>query len=312
MIGGGGMARGKAPRTISCYICGRGYGLSSIEVRLFQQLQRPQATLAWWAQQVQNVFLFLQIHVPQCKKKFIAQQKLLAPHERKALPKAPPGWGGAPAEAAPEQPIPAASRPSTGGGGGGGGSDWSAMTDEQIAAMNAASNHAFETQAMSKCENCGRTFLQDRLPVHQRSCRPGKPAASVQKFIQRGQAGGGGAHGVVASPITRRPNTTHGSRSSPREPSSLSSTSAVQYPAAQDIQAALQDAAPAQHARAAAPAAQDVPGRLVELEGVVADMARNLQQLTKDMGKALQQMAELRAQVAPGNSAAPAHSLPNI
>ena len=262
----------------------------------------------------------MQIHVPQCKKKFVAQQKLLAPHERKALPKAPPGWGGAPVAAAPEQSLPT-TRPGTGGsgaaggaGGAGGNQDWANMTDAQIQAMNAASNHAFETQAMSKCENCGRTFLQDRLPIHQRSCRPGNEAASVQKFIQRGKAGGGGAHGVISSPITRRPNTTHGSRGgSPRQASSLSSTAGAQYPGPADIQAALQEAAPAQFVRAApALPAEDVPGRLVELEGVVADMARNLQQLTKDMGKALQQMAELRAQVAPAKSGAPANSLPSI
>jgi len=187
------------------------------------------------------------------------------------------------------------------------------MSDAQIAAMNAASNHAFETQAMSKCENCGRTFLQERLAIHHRSCRPGNPAASVEKFIRRGQAGGGGAHGLVASPIIRRPNTTQGSRGSPRQTSSLSSTSTPQYPGTQDIQAALQEAAPHQPVYAASAArAEDVPGRLVELEGVVADMARNLQQLTKDMGKALQQMAELRAQVAPGKSGAPANSLPSI
>ncbi|KAK3610253.1 hypothetical protein CHS0354_022316 [Potamilus streckersoni] len=31
------------------------------------------------------------------------------------------------------------------------------------------------------CENCGRTFLPDRLPVHQRSCKPGKPVQSQVK-----------------------------------------------------------------------------------------------------------------------------------
>ena len=24
------------------------------------------------------------------------------------------------------------------------------------------------------CENCGRTFAPDRLPIHQRGCKPGK------------------------------------------------------------------------------------------------------------------------------------------
>jgi hypothetical protein len=258
----------------------------------------------------------LQIHVPQCKKKFIAQQKLQAPQDRKALPKTPPGWGGAPLPSPVAEQLPT-SRPSTGAGGSvGGAPDWTQMSDAQIAAMNAAANETFTTQAMSKCENCGRTFLQERLAIHHRSCTPGTPAASVQKFIQRGQAGGGGAHGVITSPITqRRPNTTQGFRGSPRQSRSLSSTAGAPpqaaapqatYPEPQAIQAALQASLP--HVAASMPT-EDVSGRLVELECVVADMARSLQRLTVDMGRALQQMAELRAQVVPGK---PASSLPQI
>ena len=31
------------------------------------------------------------------------------------------------------------------------------------------------------CENCGRTFNPDRLPVHQKSCKPGKPLKPLRK-----------------------------------------------------------------------------------------------------------------------------------
>nr|CCC54274.1 conserved hypothetical protein, fragment [Trypanosoma vivax Y486] len=33
----------------------------------------------------------------------------------------------------------------------------------------------FNNNMLLKCDNCGRTFLPDRLEVHQRSCKPGKP-----------------------------------------------------------------------------------------------------------------------------------------
>ncbi|KEG12458.1 hypothetical protein DQ04_01701090 [Trypanosoma grayi] len=36
----------------------------------------------------------------------------------------------------------------------------------------------FNTNMLLKCENCGRTFLPDRLEVHQRSCKPGSSGAS--------------------------------------------------------------------------------------------------------------------------------------
>ena len=38
---------------------------------------------------------------------------------------------------------------------------------------NAFSN--FDTQAMVPCQNCKRTFLADRLEIHARSCKAGKP-----------------------------------------------------------------------------------------------------------------------------------------
>lgn len=36
---------------------------------------------------------------------------------------------------------------------------------------------------MKHCPNCGRTFLEDRLPVHLRSCKPDNPHKSVKKEI---------------------------------------------------------------------------------------------------------------------------------
>ena len=42
-----------------------------------------------------------------------------------------------------------------------------------------ANEAAYESysQSLVPCENCGRTFLPDRLEVHLRSCRPGKTSS---------------------------------------------------------------------------------------------------------------------------------------
>ena len=45
------------------------------------------------------------------------------------------------------------------------------MTSRQ---MNEAAYESAKAQLL-KCENCGRTFAPDRLPVHQRSCKPKPP-----------------------------------------------------------------------------------------------------------------------------------------
>lgn len=43
--------------------------------------------------------------------------------------------------------------------------------------MNEAAWEASKAQLVP-CSNCGRTFAPDRLPVHQRACKP-KPGTSV-------------------------------------------------------------------------------------------------------------------------------------
>ncbi|ESP01248.1 hypothetical protein LOTGIDRAFT_157421 [Lottia gigantea] len=40
------------------------------------------------------------------------------------------------------------------------------------------------------CENCGRTFNPDRLPVHQKSCKPGKPMNPIKKSNDAGSSNG--------------------------------------------------------------------------------------------------------------------------
>jgi hypothetical protein len=48
-----------------------------------------------------------------------------------------------------------------------------------LAAQNDAASQMFNQQMLSKCEFCGRTFLPEKLVVHQRSCRPGNTAKPI-------------------------------------------------------------------------------------------------------------------------------------
>ena len=94
-----------APSTRMCHICGRQFGKNSID-----------------------------IHIPQCLKKYEAAQAQLPPHERKPAPAAPQLLGA-------------------------GASD---------RAYNDAAYEALEAN-MAECEFCGRTFAPDRLAIHNRS-----------------------------------------------------------------------------------------------------------------------------------------------
>ncbi|XP_044735671.1 zinc finger protein 474-like [Chrysoperla carnea] len=58
-------------------------------------------------------------------------------------------------------------------------------TDEWNAAAWKASQ-----STLIPCENCGRTFQPDRLEVHQRSCRPGKPTTPSNGWTSPGRSGG--------------------------------------------------------------------------------------------------------------------------
>ena len=103
-----------APATRMCHICGRQFGKSSID-----------------------------IHIPQCLKKYEAAQLQLPPEQRRPAP-------AAPVLLAPSKGV----------------SD---------AAYNDAAYQALEAN-MAECEHCGRTFAPDRLPIHQRSCTAERPA----------------------------------------------------------------------------------------------------------------------------------------
>ena len=90
----------------------------------------------------------LEIHMKSCKKKFEIQQQDLPKNMRRSADKIINSYN---------QNM--AMMNSMGGG------------NYNFDAMNAQAFDTYNTQALVPCENCGRTFLPDRLIVHLRSCK---------------------------------------------------------------------------------------------------------------------------------------------
>ena len=59
-----------------------------------------------------------------------------------------------------------------------------ASTDEFIAEANTAAMKSFET-TLSQCRNCGRSFLPDKLVIHQRSGTASNPARRVNDTMRQ-------------------------------------------------------------------------------------------------------------------------------
>ncbi|XP_045216283.2 zinc finger protein 474-like [Mercenaria mercenaria] len=91
------------------------------------------------------------IHEPQCLKKWRAENDKLPKTQRRKTPTRPEIL------------------PSVGNG-----------DNSDIERFNEAAWKSAQGQLLA-CENCGRTFNPDRLPIHQRSCKPGKQNQSAVK-----------------------------------------------------------------------------------------------------------------------------------
>ena len=108
----------------------------------------------------------LAIHIKACTKKWEDAEAQKPPRERRPVPQVP--------QAAADVPIGA--------------------SNADLDRRNEVAMAAFEEQAMMQCEHCGRTFLAERLPVHQRSCTAEHPARAVN-------GKGGPAEETKAAPI---------------------------------------------------------------------------------------------------------------
>eukprot|EP00904_Undaria_pinnatifida_P010677 jgi/Undpi1/673/HiC_scaffold_10.g04137.m1 len=91
-----------------------------------------------------------EIHLKQCKAMWEAKQEGLPAAERKPLPTEP--------KVAVEQ-----------------GHEDAGLLEAQ----NEAATQVFNNEALQACEHCGRTFMEDRLKIHQKSCTSEKPAKPV-------------------------------------------------------------------------------------------------------------------------------------
>lgn len=160
------------PKTRVCYICGRQYGLHSYE-----------------------------IHLKQCKELWVAREGQKDPKERKPLPEDPAlrmlrAGGGGEEEGSPTK------------GGGRSKAATAAAGDSQelsLDEINRLASETFNTESMSSCEFCGRTFLAEKLVIHNRSCTADHPARRVDASVRRG-----GELPKISTPL--RPTTKSGVR----------------------------------------------------------------------------------------------------
>lgn len=145
------------PKSRVCHVCGRLYMVHSFE-----------------------------IHIKQCKELWEKREGLKPANERKPLPK---------------DPVEEYLR--TGGRGGGGGGDRGDNRDGDndggkgstgnsrpgssaaggvglsLEEINRIASETFNTESLATCEHCGRTFLPEKLLIHNRSCTVDHPARRV-------------------------------------------------------------------------------------------------------------------------------------
>lgn len=116
-----------------------------------------------------------EIHLKQCKALWESQQQKLLQAERNPLPRDP-------------EFVDSQESGRTG-----------------IDAQNVAALRVFNDETLEACEHCGRTFLADRLSVHQKSCTSSSPAKPV-----------GAARLYPAAPEPKSANTASRPRTSRR------------------------------------------------------------------------------------------------
>lgn len=99
----------------------------------------------------------ISLHIPKCLEKWEMENSQLPRHLRRKPPQAPTGWGNTSLSSDPR------------------------VREAQLDSMNEMAFQASQNQLIP-CENCGRTFNPDRLPVHQRSCKPNNPLKMSKNF----------------------------------------------------------------------------------------------------------------------------------
>eukprot|EP00948_MAST-09A_sp_MAST-9A-sp1_P003297 g3297.t1 len=132
---------GRGPRTINCYICGRGFGLSSIA-----------------------------IHEKQCLKLWKLREAKKPRHERRPVPRRNQNLADMQNEL----------RSKSSGSGRGTDFGSKKNLDKMLDTYNAEALSSFNA-SLQQCPNCGRTFNEKAFKHHMKACRPGRVAASRLK-----------------------------------------------------------------------------------------------------------------------------------
>jgi hypothetical protein len=60
------------------------------------------------------------------------------------------------------------------------------ITSKELDALNAALQEIWTTETLLRCQNCNRTFLPEKLKIHNRSCTAANPARRVDEPVKRG------------------------------------------------------------------------------------------------------------------------------
>lgn len=166
------------PKARVCYVCGRQYMLHSFD-----------------------------IHIKQCKELFLAREALKDPRERKKLPEDPMeklGFNGG--QSSPEK------RSSSNAAGA---ASPNPVNTESLSLdeINRMATEAFNNEALSRCAFCGRTFLPEKLAIHNRSCTAENPARKVTDGVRKGLP----TAEISSSDQPKRPATSSGLPSRPRK-----------------------------------------------------------------------------------------------
>ena len=146
-------ALSSGPKTRVCYICGRQYGLSSYE-----------------------------IHLKQCKELWIAREAKKDPKERKKLPEDPLLSFTNNNSASSKSNTSSSSKGQNFDNKKNNNSDKDEVNNSNstknlsLEEINKISSAAFNTESLSICEYCNRSFLPEKLLIHNKSCTSDNPA----------------------------------------------------------------------------------------------------------------------------------------
>lgn len=109
-----------------------------------------------------------EIHLKQCKELWVSRESLKDKSDRKPLPPDPTQGG---------DPTSASKRSSNG--------EKAASLDE----MNRLASDTFNSVSLSTCDHCGRSFLHEKLLIHNRSCTASNPARRLAPKVDTPDAG---------------------------------------------------------------------------------------------------------------------------